>query len=100
MTLANPRYRVSVPIVTASDGRPTRVTRKPLMAPATVPMSRHTTMISGIAQWWIHSAPISSADSAKMEAIDRSISPVMMISVIGRAMIARSPMLVQVVKRL
>ena len=57
-------------------------------------------MISGIDQWWIHRSPISSADSARVEATDRSISPVMMIRVIGRARIARSPMLVQVVKRL
>ena len=70
------------------------------MAPATVPMSRQTTMISGIAQWWIHRAPISSEDIASIEATDRSISPMRMISVIGSAMIARSPMFVQMVKRL
>ena len=86
--------------MTASDGSPTRVMRTPLTAPAAAPMTRQVTMINGIDQWWIHRSPISSADSASIEAIDRSISPVMMISVIGSAMIARSPMLVEVVKRL
>src|SRR5437868_2461828 len=34
ITLARPRYRVRVPIVTASDGSPTRVMSKPLIRPA------------------------------------------------------------------
>ncbi len=51
-------------------------------------------MITGIAQWWIHRSPINSADRARVEATDRSISPVMTIRVIGSAMIARSPILV------
>ena len=39
MPCAMPRYSVSVPIVTASDGRPRRVIRKPLNAPRIAPSS-------------------------------------------------------------
>ena len=99
-TLARPRYRVSVPIVTASDGRPTRVIRIALTAPAIAPTASTTRKISAIGQWCIQRYPSNSAASARIDATDRSISPVMMISVIGRAMIARSPMLVHSVKTL
>ena len=86
--------------MTASDGSPTRVISRPLIAPATAPAASTTTKISAIGQWCIHRYPSSSAESARIDATDRSISPVMMISVIGRAMIARSPMLVQSVNML
>ena len=48
ITCAMPRYSVSVPIVTASEGRPSRVTRKPLKAPSSAP-SRTAAIASQIA---------------------------------------------------
>src|SRR5580658_3609119 len=59
--VAIPRNSASVPMVTASEGSPNRVTSRPL-------------------------------DMPRIEATDRSISPLMMISVIGRVMIAISPL--------
>ena len=100
ITLASPRYRVRVPMVTAREGSPTRVMSRPLISPASAPMTMQTMKIRANGQWWVHSAPIVSADTARTDATDRSISPVMMISVIGTAMIARSPMFVHRVKML
>src|SRR5580698_4926985 len=88
---ATPRYRASVPIVTASDGRPSRVTRSPLIAPATTPSASRTAKMAGIGQPLLHSSPSTALDIPSVDATDRSISPLMMMSVIGRAMIAISP---------
>ena len=52
--MASPRYRVSVPIVTASEGRPKRVTRMPFTAPAAAPTASTVRMASGIDQPWLH----------------------------------------------
>ena len=71
-----------------------------MIAPQTAPTASTTTKIRPIGQWCIHRYPIVSAASAATEATDRSISPVRMISVIGIAMIARSPTLVHSVKML
>ncbi len=86
MPTAIPRNRASEPIVTASDGRPTTVMRKPLTAP---PMTPTRTAIaiaagSGVPAW--KSAPMITLESPTMLATDRSISPVMMMNVIGSAM--------------
>src|SRR5580700_8806701 len=91
MMLATPRYRPSVPIVTASDGRPSLVISRPLMAPATTPTSKMTTKMTSIDQCLFQRNPSSALDMPMIEATERSISPLMMMSVIGRAMIAISP---------
>src|ERR1019366_6072475 len=89
-----------VPIVTASEGRPTRVTSSPLISPATIPSSATITKMASIGQWWLHRTPSSALDMPRIEATDRSISPLMMISVIGSAMIAISPEVTPVLKKL
>ena len=74
-------------MVTASDGRPTYPTRNPLNAPATAPIAMASSAATGMerpASWW--RIPTSTLDNPTTLATDRSISPVMMISVIGRAM--------------
>ena len=73
-------------MVTASDGRPTYATRKPLKAPATAPAriaSRPATGMDRPASWC--RIPTSTLESATTLATDRSISPVTMIRVIGSA---------------
>src|SRR5580704_8678529 len=97
---ATPRYSARVPIVTASEGRPTRVTSSPLIRPATIPSSATTTKMASIGQWWLHRTPSSALDMPRIEATDRSISPLMTISVIGSAMIAISPEVTPVLKKL
>src|ERR1700722_12251084 len=97
---ATPRYSARVPIVTASGGRPTRVTSSPLIRPATIPSSATTTKMASIGQWWLHRTPSRALDMPRIEATDRSISPLMMISVIGSAMIAISPEVTPVLKKL
>ena len=47
---AMPRYMVRVPIVTAIDGSPSRVTRTPFSAPPSTPTTRQVTMHSPIGQ--------------------------------------------------
>src|ERR1700734_2463384 len=97
---ATPRYSARVPIVTASEGSPTRVTSSPLIRPATIPSSATTTKMTSIGQWWLHRTPSSALDMPRIEATDRSISPLMTISVIGSAMIAISPEVTPVLKKL
>src|ERR1700734_457350 len=97
---ATPRYSARVPIVTASEGSPTRVTSSPLIRPATIPSSATTTKMTSIGQWWLHRTPSSALDMPRIEATDRSISPLMMMSVIGKAMIAISPEVTPVLKKL
>ncbi len=72
-------------MVTARDGRPTRVTRMPLTAPPTAPTTRATPAAAGNVQCdWV-SRPMIELESPIALATERSISPVMMMSVIGRA---------------
>ena len=73
-------------MVTASDGSPTYATRKPLRAPARSPTTRAASPAAGTDQpWsWIR-RPDTTALRPSMLATDRSISPVMMIRVIGSA---------------
>ena len=47
-TTAMPRYSVNVPIVTASEGKPTRVTRNPLKQPAAAPTATTEAITKGI----------------------------------------------------
>ena len=51
-----------------------------------------TTKMPSIGQCLAHSTPSSALHMPRMDATDRSISPLMMISVIGRVMIAISPL--------
>src|SRR3984957_19444234 len=89
---ATPRYRARVPIVTASDGSRSRVTSRPLTAPAAMPTTASVTKMAGIGQPRPHRKPSSALDMPRIDATDRSISPLMMISVIGSVMIAISPL--------
>src|SRR5689334_11350484 len=72
-------------MVTASEGRPSPVIRNPLSAPATAPMTMQSGMIVWIDMSWFQNQPISELVRPRMLATDRSISPVMMMKVIGSA---------------
>ena len=75
-------------MVTASDGRPTYATRKPLSAPSTAPrISVRIIAVSMETSCSLTSTPQNAAETPSVLATDRSISPVMMISVIGSAII-------------
>src|SRR6478735_4956391 len=77
-----------VPMVTAREGSPRRVTSRPLTRPQTTPSSRQIGMIVSMVMPWFHRAPITAPDRPAVEATDRSISPETTSSVIGRAMSA------------
>src|SRR5580658_7225027 len=79
-------------MVTASDGSPTRVTSRPLNAPAARPTIAMTTKMAIIGQCLLHRNPSRQLDMPSVDETDRSISPLMMINVIGSAMIAISPL--------
>src|SRR6185437_15924504 len=97
---ATPRYSARVPIVTASEGSPTRVTSRPLISPARMPTRATTTKMASMGHPLAHRKPSSALDIPRIEATDRSISPLMMISVMGSAMIAISPAVTAVLKKL
>src|SRR5690348_16958051 len=97
---ATPRYRARVPIVTASEGRPTRVTSRPLISPARIPASATTRKMASIGQCLAHRNPSRALDMPRIDATDRSISPLITISVMGSAMIAISPEVTPVLKKL
>ena len=71
--------------MTTSDGRSKRVTSTPLKAPAAAPASRTigTASASGTSAWT--STPRMTLVSARMLAIERSISRAMISSTSGRA---------------
>ena len=74
-------------MVTASDGSPTYATRTPLTAPRTTPRSSVSrTAVSMETSCSLTSTPQKAALTPRVLATERSISPVMMISVIGSAM--------------
>lgn len=76
-------------MVTASDGRPKPVTKRPFTAPSTAPSSTTRTQInSRDSPLESQSCPISVLHSPTMLATERSISPVITIRVIGSAMSA------------
>src|SRR3954454_7295921 len=89
-TNARPRNSASVPIVTASDSRPSRVTSRPLNAPHSPPATMQIGMISPSGRPPFHSAAMSALDSPSTEAIDRSISAAITTRVNGSAMSAIS----------
>ena len=89
-TKARPRNSASVPIVTASDGRPRRVTRTPLKAPHSAPTTRQIGMISSIGSPAFHSDAVTALDSASTDATLRSISAAMITSASGSAISATS----------
>src|SRR3954470_18029267 len=89
-TKARPRNSASVPIVTASDGRPKRVTSTPLKAPHSAPATRQSGMISSTGRPWFHSDAAIALDSASTEATERSISAAMITSASGSAISATS----------
>ena len=68
------------------------MTSRPLNPPVTTPSASTVGMISGIGQPWLQRSPTSALASPSVEATERSISPVMMISVSGSVMIATSPL--------
>ena len=83
-TKASPRNRASVPIVTASEGSPSRVTSTPLKAPHSAPAARQMGMISSSGRPEFQSSAISALESARTEATERSISAATMTSVSAR----------------
>jgi hypothetical protein len=52
--VAMPRYTASVPMVTASEGSPSRVTSRPLTAPAASPTTAISTNMAIIGQCLAH----------------------------------------------
>src|ERR1700759_5212780 len=95
-----PRYRASVPMVTASDGSPTRVTSSPLSRPPSAPTTATITKISRIGSLCRYSTPSRALDIPSIDSTDRSISPLMMIRAIGSVMIAISPVVRPRLKKL
>src|SRR5829696_1386140 len=89
-TKARPRNSASVPMVTARDGRPKRVTSTPLKAPHSAPTTRQIGMISSIGSPAFHSDAVTALDSASTEATERSISAAMITSASGSAISATS----------
>src|SRR4030081_1243923 len=78
-------------MVTARDGRPRRVTSRPLIRPATTPSTARTMKMASMGQCLLHRKPSVALDMPRVAATERSISPLMTMSVIGSAMIAISP---------
>src|SRR5690606_2490200 len=72
-------------MVTASDGRPSAVTNRPFTAPRIAPIRTHSGMIVSSGTPLFHMTPMAELVNPTMLATDRSISPVAMIRVIGRA---------------
>ena len=89
-TYARPRNSANVPIVTASDGRPSCVTRKPLKAPHSAPATRQIGMISSSGSPRFQRSAISALESASTEATERSISAATITSVSASAISATS----------
>ena len=77
-------------MVTTIEGRPRRVTSRPLKAPQSRPTNRPISTISVVpAPNWT-AAPMAVDASAMIDATDRSISPEMIRSAMGKAIIAFS----------
>src|SRR4051794_12971017 len=89
-TMASPRNSASVPIVTASEGRPRRVTSTPLKAPHSAPTTMQIGMIVSIGWLWFQRYAITALDSARTDATERSISAAMITIVSGSAISATS----------
>ena len=89
-TNARPRNSASVPIVTAREGSPRRVTSRPLNAPQSAPTRRQTGMITSTGWPLSHIHAITALDRASTEATDRSISAATITIVSGSAINAIS----------
>src|SRR5215218_390267 len=89
-TKASPRKSASVPIVTASEGSPSRVTRTPLNAPHSAPANRQIGMMSSSGSPRFHRSAISALDRASTDATERSISAATITSVSASAISATS----------
>ena len=89
-TLASPRKSARVPRVTTSAGRPPRVTSQPFMKPPSAPTASTTTMAIGRGSPATMRVPRIAPERPTIDSTERSMSPVMMISVMGSAMIATS----------
>src|SRR2546423_15433524 len=74
-------------MVTARDGRPSRVTSRPLSRPPAAPTGRQNAIVYSIGWLALHSAPSSALDSPAIEPTDRSTSPPTTSIVIGSATI-------------
>lgn len=77
-----------VPMVTASEGSFSTVTKKPFTAPSTAPSTMLIGMIDSIVIPVFHREPITAEVSPSVLATERSISPVTMMNVIGSAISA------------
>ncbi len=89
-TYASPRNSASVPIVTASDGSPRRVTSKPLNAPQSAPTAMQTGAMNSIGRPAFQRSAMTALDSASTDATDRSISAATITSVSASAISATS----------
>src|SRR3954452_24450289 len=92
MISAIPRNSVRVPMVTAMDGSPRRVMSTPFRAPPSAPTTSAASMAGQMFQPCCVRYPSSVEDKPIIDATERSISPVMTMSVRGSAMMAISPM--------
>src|SRR3954452_9935718 len=92
MISAIPRNSVKVPMVTAMDGSPRRVMSTPFRAPPSPPTMSAASMAGQMFQPCCVRYPSKVDDKPIIEATERSISPVMTMSVRGSAMMAISPM--------
>ena len=80
--------------MTTSDGSPSFVTSRPLNRPQTAPTISAVAMQSQSGQPAAQVLPITALESPSVDATERSISPLMMINVIGSAISAFSMLLV------
>ena len=85
-----PRKRLIVPMVTTIEGRPSRVTRKPLKAPQTRPVPMPMATSTGVSAPNCSAKPIAVEASAMIAATERSISPEMISSAMASAIRAFS----------
>jgi len=85
---AMPRYNASVPMVTASDGSPIRVTSRPFSRPPATPTSSTRTIASSNGTPREYSRPSTEQERPTIEPTEMSMSPVIMTSAIGNAMIS------------
>ncbi len=89
---ARPRNSASVPRVTTREGRPPRATSRPFIRPPSTPTNSTIATPIQIGTPAAHRNPRTALERPAIDSTERSISPAMMTSVIGRAMIATSIM--------
>ncbi len=89
-TLARPRYRAMVPMVTTIEGSMKRVTRKPFSQPQARPVPTATNSSASAGRPAPCARPMATDDSASVPATEMSISRQMINSAIGSAIRAFS----------